>query len=1385
MKFRYPRLFPQSFIVCVTPLLACIPASAGVIQFNEQASVPGGNPIPWTLPTGTNLLAAATPTPATSAASGGVGEGTSVDWTITTNGALGTPSQNAQSVAPPNNEVVTFALNLAGHATGYNITSFDSYCAWGDSGRDNQQYTLAYSVVGDETNFITIGSFENNSGNPNNCTHINLTDSTGYLAQGVHSIRVTFGGNQENGYTGFRELVVRASEPPTPVITALNESNSTNIWTLPGGLNLLNGATANTPSAPADTNHGNNEITSSSWATLTNGSVGTYTDLGSSVGPLNNTSVIFPLNTTTNTKGYNISSFDSFGAWVNSGRDNQDFSILYSKWDAPGVFIPLAHVVNHTGGNQNSTHTALAAESGYLATGVAAIQFHFDSQENGWVGYREFVALGTAESITAPLTWTGGTGSNWIAGADNNWKQTNGGAPNAFSSTSALTFDSTGANKTINVSSPLTAFSLAFNSSSAYTIGGAALTVSNGLTVANSGNVTLNGPVVFGTDLTYTGSGNLNFNGTVQAGALTVSGSGVVTLAQNNSLSGITSVNEGTLTAASNGSLGTSALSMSSGTVKFTSPAPTVSSIAGPFGAIVLGNGAGTTNLSIGDATSVTNFGGNISNAAGSIGSLTKTGASSLTLDGDNSYTGSTTVTGGSLNFSRISGLYGGNTGSWTASNIVVGNGATLGLDVGFEFTETNINTDLSLGGFAAGSTLGLNTIIDTTLSRDLNRPGMGLRKTGPAVLHLTGNNTAATGLTKVYGGVLDAGSATTAIGGSVVLGNGGSNVYLNMAAANQFGPNSEVSIDNGTFYGVTMNLRGFNQTIAGLSSTTAVAANINIVQNDESNQTGYTPNAAALTLTLNNATDHTFRGIIRNGGGDAGAVSLVKNGPGTQELINIPVQGYGYTGPTTINQGRLKISFNSGNNGFASNIAVNSPSGIPATLEFHAVTGDLNFDREISGAGHVEVNGINAVRFTNSHNSFSGGITVGSPGIGTYNGYLALVSNPPQGAGNGPDQFCVGGAMTPGNVITVQGGATLALDGIAPLGESSVLPQYAPSVVINNSGLNGGNNNVAFVSNLTLNNGDVSLSDGVAIAGFDTNLCFVGTLVVGGDSIEPSAIITAGTGPNANASLGSGALPGTTFQVADVTGTDAVDFDVDAVLRNVNSFTSPLTKTGGGTMWMRRTNTYTGDTTVVQGELRMGFPCLADTANVSIAASGTLNLLTGGADTINRLTLAGVTVNPGTYGASDNPTPGIIQTARIKGNGLLVVTAGPETDPYAVWSAQIPNAGQRARTDDPDGDGFTNLQEYLFGTSPTASTGSLSTFQSTPSGLIVRWNQRATGTSTYVLRESATMLENPWPASTATITNSATQDIPDYVRKEALVPVNSARKFVRVVATE
>ena len=1369
MKPRSLQLLPRTLVVCFAPLLVCASASASVLDFNEANTTNV-----WTLPPGANLLSLAgtVVTPASPAAH----ESSSGSWETLTDGILGAPGNNTAVVTPNNNDTVTYALNVVAQPAGYDLTTFDSYATWGDSGRDNQNYTLQYSSVSDPTTFINIFTVSNVDSATDKATHTSLTDTSGVLATGVHSLRVVFGNpqGQENGYVGMSEF--KATAVPTNVLTTL-QSNSTNSWTLPAGTNLLNGATAN-PLA-TDAHEGSN----ANWSTVTNGLLGAGNDFGASVTPNNNRSVIFPLNLAVNFNGYNISSIDTYCAWANSGRDNQNMAISYSTVAAPSTFIPLGNAVLRTG-SDSATHIRLDPASGFIATGVAAIKFDTGHQENGYVGLREFIALGTAVSISDPLTWTGGSGSagsaNWTTSPDSNWKKTIGGAASNFSALAALTFDSTGANTNITAAA-LTASSMTFTSG-AYTFGGGLVTVSNNIVSSGgSGSATFNNAMKAGTGVTLSGSGSMVFNGALESTGITVAGPGGITLnAANPALTGSASVSDGTLTVSHNNGLQSAGLSMTGGTALFVSASPLVASISSAVetpGLIILGNTSGpavNTNLSVGDAASVTTFGGTISQAAGTVGGLTKTGASSLALAGENTYTGVTTVTGGTLQLDQPLSLYDGVAASWTAGNLVVGSGATLAFKVGggSEFTEADVDSSVPLGGFAAGSFLGLNCSAMTTLTRNLTQPGLGLVKSGTAILNLTGNNTSG-GTVKLFAGAINAASAGgTAINGNVQMGDGSAVLALNMGGNNQLAATGVITFTNGNFYDSKVNLRGTSQTVAGLDAAPFPVNKIALIQNDEVGQPGYPGVPGPASLTINATSDHSFYGLIRNQ--DGGAVSVIKNGLGTQEFKNTNIQGYSYTGATTINQGTLRINFANGNNGFGSNVTINKPGGIPATLNFHSVGGGYDFDRLISGDGKLLVTGTNPIALTNGSNSWTGGTTVDG-------GFLALKAVNANGQGDGPSQTCTGGAMDPSNVINLINGGTLSLDNAGALGNSPVQPQYAPSIYVNaGSKIFGGTNTIAFVSNITLDGGKIEATNGASVAGFNTNLCLVGTVIVGGVSTIPAEIHTTGVGANANVSLGSMGTgqQGTTFQVADVAAGD--DLTVSSKLTNINVLISTLKKTGPGTMLLSGANTYTGDTTVEGGELTVSGNSIVDT-NKLVLNGGKLGIAAN--ETVGTLFYAGIQQDAGTYGSTSSGATHQNES-RFSGSGILTVTTGGVVI-YEQWASVITN-GLTLRGQDADGDGFTNLNEFLFGTSPISANGSLTTSEKSGATLIIRWTERLNSTSSYVLLESTDL--SSWTTSLVIPAVAGDQDglySGSYVRKEAVIPIDSAKKFDRVFATE
>lgn len=180
-------------------------------------------------------------------------------------------------------------------------------------------------------------------------------------------------------------------------------------------------------------------------------------------------------------------------------------------------------------------------------------------------------------------------------------------------------------------------------------VGGGNFTSSSNRTLAMTGNAVLSN--LAGSNLTLSGASsqsggllNLNINGSAVlhasngsislgvntqltgSGTLTKNGSGNLILAGTSNFAGITTINSGTVVVESNQTLG---------------------SLAGA-GFISLSNATLTLNSS-----TSSDFSGVISG----VGNLTKSGSSSLSLSGSNSYTGTTTILGGTLTAGHVQAL--------------------------------------------------------------------------------------------------------------------------------------------------------------------------------------------------------------------------------------------------------------------------------------------------------------------------------------------------------------------------------------------------------------------------------------------------------------------------------------------------------------------------------------------------------------------------------------------------------------------------------------------------------------------------------------------------------------------------------------------------------
>ena len=116
--------------------------------------------------------------------------------------------------------------------------------------------------------------------------------------------------------------------------------------------------------------------------------------------------------------GYSLTNIMVYGGWADAGRDQQAYTVYYSKVAAPAAFLLLGSVnynPANPAGAQSATRTMLSAANGILATNVAAVKFDFTTpaSENGYCGYTEITLSGiptpvpvstTPTSITAQLS---------------------------------------------------------------------------------------------------------------------------------------------------------------------------------------------------------------------------------------------------------------------------------------------------------------------------------------------------------------------------------------------------------------------------------------------------------------------------------------------------------------------------------------------------------------------------------------------------------------------------------------------------------------------------------------------------------------------------------------------------------------------------------------------------------------------------------------------------------------------------------------------------------------------------------------------------------------------------------------------------------------------
>ncbi|WP_210337918.1 autotransporter-associated beta strand repeat-containing protein [Bosea sp. 46] len=399
--------------------------------------------------------------------------------------------------------------------------------------------------------------------------------------------------------------------------------------------------------------------------------------------------------------------------------------------------------------------------------------------------------------------------------------------------------------------------SQAMSAASDYTVAaGALLNVNDTLGTVTAGSIAGAGQLRIENGSTLeTGATNASttFTGMIyDAGSIRKVGTGTLTLTQENTYSGGTTIAGGAISISKDSNLGSTsgALTLDGGVLQVTG-----TTLNGLARNIILGsNGGGFDIVEAGNSFIV-------NQSLSGTGSLSKTGAGTLVLKGASSYSGTTTVSGGTLR-AGVAGAFSSN------SAFTVASGATLDL-AGFSQT---IGSLAGTGTVTLGSgtlTAGANNS-STTFSGTITGTG-GVTKRGTGTLTLTGTNTY-TGSTKVSSGklVVNGSLASTVtldggtLGGSGTIAGVSVGSGATVAPGNSIGTltvSGNVSFASGSTYQVEVNAAGQSDRIVASGSATLSGGTVQVLAESGN----YAASTNYTILTASGGVNGTFTSVTSN----------------------------------------------------------------------------------------------------------------------------------------------------------------------------------------------------------------------------------------------------------------------------------------------------------------------------------------------------------------------------------------------------------------------------------------------------------------------------------------------------------------------------------------
>ncbi|UHC20226.1 autotransporter-associated beta strand repeat-containing protein (plasmid) [Methylobacterium currus] len=657
-----------------------------------------------------------------------------------------------------------------------------------------------------------------------------------------------------------------------------------------------------------------------------------------------------------------------------------------------------------------------------------------------------------------------------------------------------------------------------------------------------------------------------------------------------------------------------------------------------------------------------------------------------------------------------------------TAGTVTVG-GATPPQTAGMEFlTEgyTVTGGSIALTAFSAGTapTILTDSGFTATIGSALTGTD-GLEKTGTGRLILTGANTY-TGGTTISAGTLQVGTGGTSgsLAGDIV--NKGALVFYRSDDLAYAG----VVSGTGTLEKLGAGTLTLSGTTAGISGQVTIGAGGLTLTHDQAQAmlTGNIVDNGALTIYRNTA-DGIYAGSI------SGTGTLTKTGAKNLYLTGANT----YTGGTTISAGQITIGQGGATGSIAGDVAIASGAGLG-----YYRTGTETFAGNISGAGSWGVGGGLTLTYTGASTTtgivYMQASTVQVGDGGTAGSIAGDIVTDFQGANPGhlifnrSDDLTYAGAISGSGTLEKKGAGTLTLTGASTLTGGTTIT--AGTLSIGAGGTSGSlTGAIANSGALVFDRSDALTYAGVVSGTGTLEKKGAGTLTLSGaHTYTGGTTVTAGT-----LSIGAGGTSGSV--TGDITNAGALVFDrSDAVAyAGVVSGTGSLEQKGAGTLTLTGAQTYTGNTTVTAGTLRLTGSINAPAGTVQV---GDATFATAGGGQLTAQGI-GIGVAAGTSGTATVDGTGsgwTIGSDRIgvgrDGTGTLTISGGATvSSPGAIigWNS----TGTGTATVTGTGSTWTNAGTLYVGNGGTGTLSVAAGGHVTSAGAYIGTGGSSTGTVT------------------------------------------------------